>query len=789
MAWKDHGVLGINARNLLYMGAYNDRKAVKMADSKLKTKSFLSARGIPVPRLFGTIRTREELEKFDFMSLPNSFVVKPNRGFGGEGILPIWGRKKGDYLLASDQTVRQARLEEHISDILEGRFSISGIADIAFFEQLLVCDERLAKFAYKGLPDIRVVLYKLVPVMAMLRLPTRESKGKGNLHQGAIGVGIDIAKGEATHIVRGNNIIDEVPEVGEIRGLKIPYWDDILMIASKAQLETNLGYMAADISIDQNTGPVLLEVNARAGLGVQIANLAALRQRLERVEGIKVPTCEKGVRIAKDMFGHVVEKEIKHMTGKEVVGTLETVKILVGTKPYRVMAHVNSNIEKTQLDEAFASKIGLSKDGKKDPKIKFILAGKRVQTITSLSDLSTHDYDLVIGRRDLSGFLVDPARKIREKAGVKSLPGDVSKQEKVPLKKGSRRNFRVLDEAICSLDQRIKLLYHLRPVNLDSERERFLKGKTENPQFLYPDLQFDPYALREQLDKLEIDDSVFGRVFQRKRMEILEKIDLLEHRATDHFKDKSVVLFGDVTEDVLGDAIEVLENKPDHMKEEKNSLSAEQVAKQFEVFFNANDLSHWKVKIKKEMVSDCVAGKKGSVFVREDAKFSKNRLKMLIAHEVEAHIYTAENGKAQPYQIFQRGTGGYLMTQEGLAIYNQERAVPELTDKHFWNAALVVAIHMAQKGSFRDVFDAMKKLGYADERAFKFALKAKRGLEDTSKPGAFTKDLLYFRGKQMIEDFVENGGDLRRLYIGKIDLPSLSEIESLAFLVAPKYLP
>lgn len=785
--FKNSGVLGINARNLLYMGPYNQAKAVKMADSKLKTKSFLSARGIPVPRLYGTIRTREELAKFDFTVLPNNFVLKPNRGFGGEGILPVWGKKEDHYLLSDDHVMGQERLEEHIADVLDGRFSISGIADIAFFEQLLVCDERLAKFAYKGLPDIRVVLYKLIPVMAMLRLPTRDSKGKGNLHQGAIGVGIDIAKGEATHIVRGTTIIDEVPEVGNIRGLKIPYWDDILMIASKVQLETNLGYMAVDVSIDQNTGPVLLEINARAGLGVQVANLAPLRKRLEQTEGIKVTTPEKAVRIAKDMFGNVVEKEIKHMTGKEVIGTSEAVKVLVGSKPYRVQARVNSNIAKTQIDTALAKKIGLLKGAKKgDPKVKFILGGKRVQTIAAPTDLSSQKYDLVVGQRDLSGFLVDPSKKSKKAA---ALPKDVEVKKEPVIKKERRRNYRVLDHAICSLDQQIKLLYHLRPVNLHSEQRRFLKGECENPQFVYPDLRFDSLALRDQLGKLEIDDSAFGGIFERKRMEIFEKIDLLEHRATEYFADKSVILFGDVSGELLEDAKDVLGQRPDHFPKELGAIPAERAAKRFEKFFKQHGLNHWKVKMRKDMVADCVAGKRGAFFLRERAKFSENRLKMLIAHEIETHIYTAENGRRQPYQIFQRGTGGYLMTQEGLAIYNQERAVDKDTPKHFWNAALVVAVHMAQKGSFRDVYEKMVKLGYAKGRAFKFAAKVKRGLEDTSKPGAFTKDLLYFRGKQMIEEFVASGGDLKRLYVGKVDLPSLEEIEQLPFMVAPQHVP
>lgn len=791
--FKDRGILGINARNLRYIRAYNPSQAIRLADNKLKTKNFLSARGISVPRLYGTIRTREDLKKYDFLSLPERFVLKPNSGSGGEGILPIWGRKEGGYSLAGGvQEMSQAELEEHIEDILEGRFSMSGVRDIAFFEQLIICDERLARFAYKGLPDIRVVVFNLVPVMAMLRLPTRRSKGKANLHQGAVGVGIDIAKGEATHIVEGTTIIESIPGVGPIRGLKIPYWDDILLTSSKVQLETNLGYVAVDIAIDQNTGPVLLEINARAGLGVQVANLAPLRRRLERVTGIKVQNPEKGVRMAKDMFGNVAEREIKSRTGKEVVGIFEPVKVLVESKPYRLMARLNPNVERTVVDTHFAQKIGLMdslpKASQSSFKLKFILAGQRVQTVARVKDLESSDYKMVIGRRDLTNFLVDPSRsEVSSKTGSSVLDPEEKREEKFSLAK--RKSFRALDELLCFLDEKIKLLYHLRPLNIASEQTAFLAGLTENPKFVYPELKFDPYELRESLEEMVIDDSGLGHLFERKREEIFLKIDLLEHRCTPLFMDKSVQLFGEVTPELLMQAHQRLSQKPAVFSSPGASISAEKAAQRFQQFFKDEGLNHWTVKLKEDIVSDCIAGKKNVLFVRSDARFDETRLAMVIAHEIETHIYTAENGKRQPYRLFQRGTGGYLKTQEGLAIYNQERTTSHLTEKHFWSATLVVIIHEAQQHSFRELYELLRTMGYSEQKAFQFALKVKRGLENTSLHGAFTKDLVYFEGRAMIENFVAQGGDLKRLYLGKIDLPSLSMIESMPLLIQPKYYP
>jgi len=177
--WFFHnpGLLGINARNLLYIKAYNPQKAIMMADSKIKTKNYLSARGIPVAKLYASIQTKQELKNFEWGSLPNAFALKPNSGFGGEGIIIIIGRKGGSWIKSDGSIMKHSALERHISDILDGRYSIANISDIAFFEQRLEPMEPFNKMSYKGLPDIRVVVHNLIPdvpfVDARLRLDTR----------------------------------------------------------------------------------------------------------------------------------------------------------------------------------------------------------------------------------------------------------------------------------------------------------------------------------------------------------------------------------------------------------------------------------------------------------------------------------------------------------------------------------------------------------------------------------------------------------------------------------------
>ena len=123
--------------------------------------------------------------------------------------------------------------------------------------------------------------------MAMVRLPTRVSDGKANLHQGAVGAGIDISSGETLQGVCGNEIVDEHPDTGAlVSGLRIPQWDFILQLAAKGLDVTGLGFLGVDIVIDRDRGPLILEMNARPGLNIQIANCSGLSERVSRIDEI-----------------------------------------------------------------------------------------------------------------------------------------------------------------------------------------------------------------------------------------------------------------------------------------------------------------------------------------------------------------------------------------------------------------------------------------------------------------------------------------------------------------------
>ena len=286
------GVLGMNERNIGYIGRYNPRKNYPLVDNKLATKSRARDRGIPVPELLGVIEYQHQVrEVIELLAPHQSFVIKPAQGSGGKGILVVVDRRGDNYLKASGQEINQEAVARHVSNILAGLHSLGGRNDTAMVEALIDFDPCLAAYSCEGVPDIRVIAFRGVPVMAMMRCATHASDGKANLHQGAVGVGLDIATGNALSAVQHGELVEVHPDTGAcFRSLKIPHWDRVLDLAASCVEMTGLQYLGADIVLDRQQGPVLLELNARPGLAIQVANQAGLRDRLAIAEEIAAQT-------------------------------------------------------------------------------------------------------------------------------------------------------------------------------------------------------------------------------------------------------------------------------------------------------------------------------------------------------------------------------------------------------------------------------------------------------------------------------------------------------------------
>lgn len=288
-ALKTRGVLGINSRNAKYIMMHNPRQLYPLVDDKIRTKNLALKHGLPVPELYGVISTQHDAAHLPvFLRDKDSFVIKPASGSGGDGIMVINSRRGGQFGSIGGNWYSEAEIDHHISNVLTGMYSLSGLPDRAMLEALVRFDPCFEEVAYQGVPDVRIIVYQGVPVMAMLRLPTKMSHGKANLHQGAIGVGIDLVSGVTTGGVWGNNVISEHPDTGApIAGMEVPYWNRMLEIAAKSYEITELGYLGVDLVLDEELGPLMLELNARPGLNIQIANRCGLNCRLKAVEKVK----------------------------------------------------------------------------------------------------------------------------------------------------------------------------------------------------------------------------------------------------------------------------------------------------------------------------------------------------------------------------------------------------------------------------------------------------------------------------------------------------------------------
>jgi alpha-L-glutamate ligase-like protein len=283
------GVLGLNRRNGDYILKWNRRRFFPLVDNKVLCKTRLLECGLAVPELISIasfMRQASHLE--ELLGDHTEFVIKPAHGSGGDGILVIKDRKS-DYFIDTDgKLVQQADLEHHLTNVIGGLYSLGGQPDVAMIESLVHFDPAFSNLTFHGVPDIRVIVYRGYPVMAMTRLPTRQSHGKANLHQGAIGVGVDIGSGITVGGVSGNSAVTLHPDTGSpIAGFQVPHWSRIISMSARCYEAVELGYVGVDIVLDRDLGPLILELNARPGLNIQIANRRGLRTRIDAVDKLK----------------------------------------------------------------------------------------------------------------------------------------------------------------------------------------------------------------------------------------------------------------------------------------------------------------------------------------------------------------------------------------------------------------------------------------------------------------------------------------------------------------------
>ena len=809
------GLLGMNARNISYIRPNNLQGAIHLANNKLRSKEALFEAGIPVPKIYSIVRNRYELEVFKWSDLPKSFVLKPNCGGGGKGIQVIFGQKKDQSWISSDGgRVTIKDLRNHIMDIFEGFYSFSGTSDIAFFEERIKLLKTLKPYSYKGIPDIRVIVYNKVPVMAMLRLPTKESGGKANLHMGGIGLGVDISTGVTTNAVMRDQLIEKTPDTKlKLSGIEIPYWKKILEIAIKCQEVSKLGYIGVDIAIDSERGPVVLEINAHAGLSIQIANLSPLKYRLKKVSGLKVKNEIHGIRIAQDLFGGEVEEEIEDISGKQVLGIIETIKIKGAInneseiankeeKELELKAKIDTGADRSSIDEELAKKMGYGEvidEFKKNIKnlkidnnaskeildeeikdklekwgddfdtaiiksshgtsyrllirMKIELSGVLLISKMSVTDRSNMEFPMIIGRKDLGNFLVDPSKiqsyltqsatNNEEKRDVEEiirliLKAEENKQEEDLLAKEKIMFYaKEIEKVAGKFNDVFSFItpYGIRSRSCFEELNLFLEKKDKkeyNPVFKYPIFKnFREEQFKSALknidsicESVKFESNDFIRQIVREAASLSRnKINFLmsvkQKDETNSFK-YAKRIYEDIDDDLVEKAKEVyqklLECEEKESNEQVNSLkekmfSPKQVKNKFEEVLKIMELLEWSVVLDKDVSQIDVkfnSAKYDSPTIAIPRKRKTNGLDLArkIVHEI-VHLKTNSNNSA-------RGFGGvifgrdYELYQEGFARMMSNDFVNDIfgAEKELSNPYYILAMNKAKSGgNFHEVFD------------------------------------------------------------------------------------
>ena len=781
MFFRSYWILGLNARNLKYIKGGDFAVAKKLADSKLKTKKFLASHKVAVPETLGILKKHSEVDVEKIKAYEPPFVIKPNNGYGGKGILVIDSLSaEWKFITNSWESFTPQELSEHFIYILDGFFSLSWGRDQVIIEKKIILTKEVELFGKFGLPDIRIIAYNMVPVMAMIRIPTAESEWKANIHVGACAAWIDIGTGRITYIYRHRKIVKSIPGIWDVRGIIIPEWDKVLSLAVQVQQVTWIKFLGCDVVLDEKDGPLLLEINVRPGPEIQNVNIAPLRVRLDKVEWVDINSVEKWVRLGRDLFSWDIEERIKSLSGKKVAWSQEYLKITLKEKTYNYIADIRSSLAENFIDTAFAEEVlQLNTKEKKSLRLDCEMLGTQRSLRFVFSDLEGEKIRL--GKQALKGFLIDPY-KYKKWETPFLLDAWGTKGANTAIKKTHKTQLLALDKAIMSIDKKLLILKHVTPTNIASEKQIFIEKQGDYvPSFEYRDISLDLDELYNEIRLVEIPDIPLAEIYAKKQEEVIHKIKFLKAFKEQNPWDMTLYsrkIFWDIERENFDTSKGIIENR-DQIVEEEEMLSYEDIKDYMKKF---NHIYNIKVKIVEADSTARFTMKGDQLIFRKWATVGKREMRSIIAHEIEGHYLRKVNGRKSDFSILARGAAKYIETDEGIAIYNQNRFVWEHDRKYSSIFERYYFVQYGLKHSYRRLVKHLAEFYNDDyERVFTYMLRLKRWFKDPSKEGVFMKDVVYVNGFKSVSAYIEQGWSLKDLYIWKVHLDDLDLMTGESF--------
>lgn len=815
----NHGVLGINARNLSYIKKFNWKKEIRLANDKLATKKFLSERWIPFAKTYEVIKDRKQLFNIDFWKLPSKdFVIKPNRWSKGKWIYVVkylgneeWIIKNEEWInswnyikkLASkfhkmvdkfqnmpnfpykykiwENVVSDNELRRYILDDLDGKNSMTNGNDKVIIEEKLVPGDTFKDFCKFWLADMRIIVFNLVPVWAMVRIPTEKSGGKANLAAGGIWAWIDIWTWIIKSVyVNHKSYANKFPEeYKHLKWIKIPYRDDILLWSSKIQYFVNLWYLALDWVITDD-GPKLLEINARAGLELQNITWIKLAKVLDKISDLKIKYPEKWVEIAKTLFS----QEDKEILPQKILYLSQMWKLKAKVDEIKYYNEILVKVDINKSENYVSNDIyqWLKSCNTDDVTLLLWENDITIKWIKFLLDKNLSENEIILWNNITSNYLIKPINKANEFH-------DIINTKNIQIQEKNR--LHAIDDEISRISKKLILSSILKPINYIEEWDKFLQNNWKyNPKFKYnrPDdetleiLVKDLILLQDELNEKKY-DSNFTKLFLNKIEELLYRANLINaYKKKDY---KNILLYNEKLYWKIDNKIlqiskdKIFENGSGKTFDLWKILSINEVKEKIENYLEKKWIGWVDIIVSMAHLTriSVLFGKKPRIKISWYIPFQEKELDSILAHEIDTHLNRYVNWSHTMRKIFKEWTWFYLTDEEWLAIFNEKKNLPSGYEKYS-NYKMYFLISEAQKYSFEKLvnlalfFYPNKNL----ETIFKTILKIKKWIEDTSivsEWAVYFKEKVYLDWYMKINDWVEKWNSIEWMYKGKIKLEDL----------------
>ncbi len=806
-------ILWMNSRNLQYIRRFNPKKVIRLADNKQKTKNFLKERWIPVPETYWVISDRSQLYNFDFSKIASkNFVVKPNKWSKWKWIYIVklqdniedksnvivddpsffkrafWVWKKSKFNCFYKtwwEIIDDDIFRRYLMDILDWRYSITFWQDKILVEEMLNPWINFKRYCKYWLADIRVIVFNLIPVAAMIRVPTAESWGKANIAQWWVWLWVEVGSGKIKSMYFKKQIFtNSFPwQYKELYNKKAPFWNDILSLSSKVQYFVNLWYLALDWVVTDDW-PKLLEINARAWLEVQSAGALRLRSRLEKISDISVSEPEKWVEISKSLFNTsrsnlITTSKILYLSQKwslifewEEEDSYESVIIRVDLKK-----------DKNYISKSLYNKI---KDFNKWDIILDIPENEiRFKNLWFECSEKLENNEIILWQWPINEYYIKPIHKIQTDINIID-PENINEDEIETL--------HMLDQNISKISKKLNFSKILKPVNYLDELDSFVTWNWNyNPKFIYdwPDndklTEYEDHLLSMK-EKYFWDNfwlkSNFAQLFDEKIDELLNRIWLVRAYKFEKYQDiykYNELLFWAIDKDLVKLSKEKVFIEPiSDINLLGKKLSFSQVKKTIKRYLEQKWVS-W-VKFNTSMWLSRMAvikSKNPEIRISSAASFREKELLATLAHEIDIHLIRFMNWRKTGWEILKSGAGYYIKDEEWLAVYNSFKYLPEWYEKKAMYEKYYL-VDAAANHWFSRLVDIIKWIQPRTLAwAFKTALRLKKWIQNTwfvDKWAINMKDKIYLDGYLKIKDWIEQWWDLDKFMVWKIKTEDIDKI-------------